>query len=366
MTIIGAGIAGATTARALAERGYDVRVFETATIASGASGNPAAVLYPQLTKYYGVATAWHLQAYSFTLQQLAQWKQAGIEFACTQPGMLKLATDAADEDKMRGLQHSLQLDPAIARWVEADEASRMLGHAVPHGGYYYAQGTWLNPGQLCAALLRHPHIAVHENSRVQQLQRDEAGWQLTLADGSVHHAAQLVVANANDARCLLPNEALDIRPSAGQVSLLAPTVLSPALPHILCHKGYAIHTPNALLLGATYDREDLSCAVTYANHTHNINELQRALPQAMLGGQAMGGRTSLRATTPHRLPFVGEVQPGLYMNVGHGSRGMISAPLAAEILASEIAGEPLPISRVLRVALQPPRVARPCGQSLPA
>ncbi|PZP87267.1 MAG: hypothetical protein DI582_00415 [Azospirillum brasilense] len=353
--IIGAGIAGATTARALAERGYRVQLFEAATIASGASGNPAAVLYPQLTKYYGPATAWHLQAYSFTLQQLAHWKQAGLAFACEQPGMLKLATDAADAEKLRGLQHSLQLDPAIARWVEADEASAMLGHAVPHGGYYFAQGTWLNPAQLCNALLQHAHITVRENCAVQHIARGDAGWQLTLADGTTHHAAQLVVANANDARRLLDSDALDIRPSAGQVSLLEPTALAPSLPHILCHKGYAIHTPQALLLGATYDRADLSCAVTEANHAHNINELQRALPQAVLRGQATGGRTSLRATTPHRLPYVGQVQPGLYVNVGHGSRGMISAPLAAEILASEMAGEPLPISRALRAALQPPR-----------
>jgi tRNA 5-methylaminomethyl-2-thiouridine biosynthesis bifunctional protein len=96
---------------------------------------------------------------------------------------------------------------------------------------------------------------------------------------------------------------------------------------------------------------DVSGAVTDANHQHNIRELRQALGTHEV--KVVGGRTSLRATTPSRLPHVGQVMEGVYVTVGHGSRGMISAPLAAELIASEICGEPLPVSRALRAALAP-------------
>jgi tRNA 5-methylaminomethyl-2-thiouridine biosynthesis bifunctional protein len=45
----------------------------------------------------------------------------------------------------------------------------------------------------------------------------------------------------------------------------------------------------------------------------------------------------------------------LYVNTGHGSKGLITAPLCAEVLASIICGGPLPIDGVLFSALDPNR-----------
>jgi tRNA 5-methylaminomethyl-2-thiouridine biosynthesis bifunctional protein len=47
--------------------------------------------------------------------------------------------------------------------------------------------------------------------------------------------------------------------------------------------------------------------------------------------------------------------PGLYGLLGYGSRGLIWAPFAAELLASSLEGEPLPIERTLAEALDPAR-----------
>ena len=51
----------------------------------------------------------------------------------------------------------------------------------------------------------------------------------------------------------------------------------------------------------------------------------------------------------------GPVVPGLYINTGHGSRGLSSTPLVAECLAASMLGEPLPLSRHLQRALLPMR-----------
>ena len=89
-----------------------------------------------------------------------------------------------------------------------------------------------------------------------------------------------------------------------------------------------------------------------------------------------------RATTPDYLPMVGqladaqkllhhfahlrkdknyrftEAMPwltGLYINAGHGSKGLITAPLCAQLLAAQMAGEVLPVGRSIAQALHPNR-----------
>ena len=51
----------------------------------------------------------------------------------------------------------------------------------------------------------------------------------------------------------------------------------------------------------------------------------------------------------------GSYLPGLYLNIGHGSRGLAYCPLSAELLAGVINNEPLPMARELANALNPAR-----------
>jgi tRNA 5-methylaminomethyl-2-thiouridine biosynthesis bifunctional protein len=47
--------------------------------------------------------------------------------------------------------------------------------------------------------------------------------------------------------------------------------------------------------------------------------------------------------------------PGLFMAAGFGARGLVTAPFAAELLASQIAGDPWPVERDVAAALHPAR-----------
>ncbi|MBS0975271.1 FAD-dependent oxidoreductase, partial [Serratia rubidaea] len=99
------------------------------------------------------------------------------------------------------------------------------------------------------------------------------------------------------------------------------------------------------------------------------------------GGQA---RCGVRSATRDHLPMVGAlpdyrqtlaqyqnlpqrrqrgevidqapVYPNLFMLGGLGSRGLCSAPLAAEILAAQLFGEPLPADAEVLAALNPNRM----------
>jgi tRNA 5-methylaminomethyl-2-thiouridine biosynthesis bifunctional protein len=145
---------------------------------------------------------------------------------------------------------------------------------------------------------------------------------------------------------------MPIGSSAGQVTRLqAPT----SLHAIVSHQGYVIPVNDLeWLAGATYDRSDLSRMVTEANHQTNLQHVREAL-SGIEPGDVLEGRTSIRATTPDRLPYVGALEEGLYVNVGHGSRGMISAPFAAEVIASQITGEMAPLTPALHAAIDPRR-----------
>ncbi len=352
--ILGGGIAGCTLAHALAERGLAVTLLERGDIAGAASGNPAGVLFPQLTKRWAVSAAWYFSAYSFALQQLARWRQLGLAFACHEVGMLRVPRHAEEEKQLRQLTETLGLDAAIVQWVEQAEAAARAGVELATGAAFFPRGTWVAPAELCRALLTHPNITHHTHCAVTSLQQQGGEWQATARDGTVFAAERCCVAAAYETAAFFPSVPLRVAQVGGQISSFAARDVAAPLSTILCHKGYVIPRGDAYLIGATYNHGDPSCAVTDENHEKNIADVKNFLPD-WLRGAPVSGRTSLRTTTPDRLPYIGAIAPNAWISAGHGSRGLLSAPLAAEIIASEICGEVLPITHELRSALNPLR-----------
>jgi tRNA 5-methylaminomethyl-2-thiouridine biosynthesis bifunctional protein len=63
----------------------------------------------------------------------------------------------------------------------------------------------------------------------------------------------------------------------------------------------------------------------------------------------------LRDNARQAIALAGTCLPGLYLNTGHGSRGLTSTALAAELIAGQICDEPLPLEPELVRALAPAR-----------
>jgi tRNA 5-methylaminomethyl-2-thiouridine biosynthesis bifunctional protein len=76
----------------------------------------------------------------------------------------------------------------------------------------------------------------------------------------------------------------------------------------------------------------------------------------------LDGRVAFRATVRDRMPLIGPMahpsSSGLYAAFAYGSRGLLWASLGAELLASMLEGEPLPLERDLAAAVHPERFAR--------
>jgi tRNA 5-methylaminomethyl-2-thiouridine biosynthesis bifunctional protein len=195
----------------------------------------------------------------------------------------------------------------------------------------------------------------------------------------------VVISNANDAKYFSQTKHFKTQAVRGQISLLSATDTSRKLQSIVCSDGYLSPVVNGQhCLGATFSSEKINLSLDDLNlddqdHLTNLETLKiisEPLHQN-LQENITGGRVSLRCTTSDYFPLVGELldtnalkmsppRPtapidslpwltGLYINIAHGSKGFTIAPLCAELLASLICNEALPVSTEIAVLLNPNR-----------
>jgi tRNA 5-methylaminomethyl-2-thiouridine biosynthesis bifunctional protein len=375
--VIGAGLAGTAISERLAARGWQVELFERhAQPAQEASGNPSGILLPHLAKDDALAARLSRACYLYALRCL----QRLAEVRWSPCGVLQVARDGTHEDLQRRTVVELGLPPEFAAFLEHGAASALIGREVVHGGWWFPGGGWVNPGSFCNALLATGGdlIAAHFGAEIAELRNTANGWQVFDAGGRLlAEAPHVILANAHAANRLLA-QALPLTPIRGQVSYLPEPwsgVVS-TLRHVVCRSGY-ITPPQAgiVCVGASFDSGDTNLAPRAADHAGNLQRLEELLPGAARGIDPswLDGRVGLRSAAPDRLPLIGTLPDtnaaagsaprlenlprlgGLHVLLGLSARGMVWAPLAAELLASQLEGEPLPVERDLLRAIDPAR-----------
>ena len=359
VAVIGAGVAGAAVAHALAQRGVAVTVLERAAApAQAASGNPVAVFRPVISRDDSCATRLTRAAF---LHDLRAWDALdGIEWA--RCGVLHLARDADAAAKQQLALANSALPADFARWVDLAEACELANWPVAAPGVFYPMAGWVVPGSLCRAWLNHPAITLKTGCAVARLQATVRGWQVLDGAGAVLAEADAVVlANARDALNLVPDQHWPLSTVRGQITQLPPGSL-PDIRRVIAREGYVAPCAGRLLVGATYEHDDDDTAPRTASDRANLARLEAILPGA--GGrfpaEAVSGRASLRATLPDRLPIVGAVDghAGLFVAAGYASRGVVWAGLLGEALAGRMMGQPLPLEDELMRAISPQRFRR--------
>jgi len=386
--VIGAGLAGAATANALARRGIRVSVIEQSEIAAAASGNEQGVLYTRLSRRHSTLTDFALQSFLFAHRQY----RALLENGGLNPdsdgalcGCFQQSGNAKDLDYLRDALSSV---PALAEVLDSEQASEHLGIEQGSSGYWLPRSGWLHPPAVCRALLDHPSISVTTETGPVRLSRKADGRWCADFDGGTVEADCAVVCGGVDAANHPPTAWLPLQPIRGQTTSLPATAPLSDLRAVLCHEGYiAPRRGDSHCIGATFAPGVTRTQVDEADSRYNLSRLAEAVPSWLshldsLDPGTLPARVGLRCASPDYLPIVGPVPdrdaflqefanlrnnakqtiisrgpmvPGLYVNTGHGSRGLSSTPLTAECLAAEITGEPMPLSRHLRRALLPAR-----------
>ncbi len=375
--VLGAGLAGAWAAWALARQGWQVRVLDRhAQPAAEASGNPAGLFHPGAPADADTPHARLLRAAALRCARLlAPWIAAG-RIAGDAGGLLRLAPAGAEVDALRAQAARQGVPPALAEPLDAAAAGARAGLALQRAGWWLPSGGWVAPGELVRQLLATPGVRFEGAAAVDRIARDGSGWALHGADGcTLARAPVLVLANGAEATRLWPQAGWTLGRSRGQISWWrTPPPGAPRPAHPVTGEGYLLALPDGgLLCGATAAAGDPDPALRDADHDFNRHRLQ-----ALCGWPAPppdGGRVGWRALTRDRLPLVGPVpaadadaaagrgreparEPGLYVLAGLGSRGISWGPLAAEVLASWICGTPMPVEARLRDALDPGRMHR--------
>jgi len=358
VAVIGAGIAGAAVAAALARRGVDVVVLEAGdAVATGASGNAAGLVMPRLDRADTPVGRLHLAAY---LDALRRYEDLGLLLGV---GVVeKMEADDARAD--------LLADPPLPQ-------SHFRAHDA---GVLHPRAGVVLPRAVIDALLKDADVrcGVH----VARVVRGEIGWDLLDADGAVIvSAAAVVVANGAALTRFAETRWLPVEFSRGQIE--AGPLAGAPLAQALSGDGYAAPLGDGIVFGATFDRtEDTTASPDVDARARNLGRLARLSPEiaARIRTEKLTSRAGVRAATADRAPLAGlmpdvaafnarhaglmqgrtdrsaaPAHDGLYVLGGLGSRGFTLAPLLGEAIAAQICDEPQTLDRPALDAVHPAR-----------
>ncbi|MDC4167550.1 bifunctional tRNA (5-methylaminomethyl-2-thiouridine)(34)-methyltransferase MnmD/FAD-dependent 5-carboxymethylaminomethyl-2-thiouridine(34) oxidoreductase MnmC [Photobacterium damselae] len=420
IAIIGGGVASAATALSLVRRGQTVTLYcKDEKPAQGASGNKQGAVYPLLNGNHNALSRFFAPAFVFARQFVEQAAQ-NSQFDHDWCGVVQLAfgedtslLDASsqvssDESKerqekradMRNKQR-IKLDKMLAGGfpnelicaLDYQQTREITGVETGFDGVNYPLGGWLCPKELTRALIEQAQatglLTLHTQSEVCKLQQEsDQRWQLQFTDGQSTQHACVVIANGHRFTDFEQTAKIPAYSVRGQVSHIPTNEQLGKLKTVLCYDGYL--TPenphsHTHCIGASYDRNSVDLAFSEQNQHDNRQRLIDCLPQAewaksvdVSDNQA---RVGVRCATRDHLPFMGNVcrydelltqyenlketqasadkvpvYNNLFALIGLGSRGLSSAPLVGEMMASQICGDPLPMPLSVLEALHPGRM----------
>lgn len=370
VAVIGAGIAGCALADALCRYNIDVTIYDRAdNLASGASGNPRAAVYPKLGAQNTIADQMYRTAFCYTQNFYNQLDGSTFD-AC---GVFQM--DRNEDSKSRHQKIAARgLNSNLVEYLSCDTVT---GLNLDCGGLYFPNGGTINPPALCAALL----------SRAQKTGHLTTVYNFDFNAVDKIPADIIILANTENLNALPETKWLPLEIVRGQITVWGGSDSSQNLKTVICHKGYITPHHNGHILGATFDKGAAdNHDPTTSNHARNMAQLMTEIPTLKCDYEMadLTGRRANRIASPDRLPLCGPVididqfkkdfekvaqdakteftiapayHENLYVLGALGSHGMTTAPWLSEILARHITGAPLPISKTLYNGLCPARFA---------
>ena len=396
IAIIGGGIASATTALALLRRGQNITLYcADNELAEGASGNRQGAVYPLLNGNNDKLSRFFSSAFIYARQLI---EQAAIhsDFSHNWCGVTQLAWDDKSSHKLANIING-GFASELVHHLDKEQTKQITGVDTSFESVHYPLGGWLSPKELTTALIEH---AVNEGKLTLQTQKElcqleqvnKTQWQLTFADGSEVRHSTVILANGHRFNQYPQTQQIPASSVRGQVSHVPTNPSLGELKTVLCYDGYL--TPinpetQSHCIGASYDRRNIDLNFNGNDQQDNKQRLVNCLPnvewpkQIDIDGFDVHNRAriGIRCAVRDHLPYVGNVcryddllqqyddlrdnqtsakaapiYSNLFAIVGLGSRGLSSAPLLGELLASQICGDPLPLPLDVLEALHPGRM----------
>jgi len=347
--VIGAGIAGAASAHALAQRGCQTIVIDKGDKpGAGASGNPLALLMPRLDVADTPAARGLIEAYLFTRRL---YRGLGPDAAV--PAMTT-RRPGAERDRRRF--ERLLADPPLT-----PDHLQALDPRAPGAGLRLPGALAIRPDKALPALLAGSTLVTGiEASRI----RLGRGAEIELATGERLEGDVLIACAALSLSVLMGPGAPPMTGRLGQIEAgFRPTPEASAE----ADGGYVVCAFDTAAYGATFEAvPDEGALITTSAQETNRSTLKRLRPDISPESLTRSvSRASVRATTPDRLPYAGPMErpeagggagrKSGYVIGGLGSHGYLWAPFLAEAVTSRIFGEPSPAEADVLARLSPHR-----------
>jgi len=386
--VIGGGLSGCASANSLARRGWQVTLMERhERLAKEASGNPQGILYMKLSAHGTTLSQLIVSGFGYTRRLLEQLQRGRDWDDC---GVLQLGFN--EKEAERQAQLASAFPAALVHLLDQPAAQALAGVELAHGGLFYPEGGWVHPPALCHYQALHANVQIMTHHDVLQLNKVGDQWHACQGDQLLASAPVVILAGAAEVKRFPASSGLPLKRIRGQITQLAETPASSVLKTVVCAEGYV--APGRLgehTLGASFDFHNEDLSTTPAGHQSNLDlleeispDLKQRLGNEQLDPQTLQGWAAFRCTSPDYLPIVGPLSDpeqfasayavlrkdarqtpdtpcpwlsGLYVNSGHGSRGLITAPLSGEILAAWINNEAQPVPRAVAEACHPNRFA---------
>ena len=308
MRVFGAGIAGCTIARELANQGIDVALFDPRGIGTGGSKMQTSALHCRLLGDSSGAGEFRARAYHHARQALAHYPSVRAIDA------VQLAL-SADEVRKQQRLYDVYAHPT-SPWLQFLEASKLdqrLGIKAL-SGLLFPNSALINLNLLCQQLADHPRVTLIP----------------TLGQGRPD-----VIACASASRDLVTSMPLEIGDVYGQLDWIAPPDIPSAdrLDTAIVGNGYVLPGAEHWVLGSTYEQTPWPPATATE---HNITSNQRFLGDGPI--EPVRYQRAARCVSSDRDPVIGKVDEHTWVSAAHGSMGSSSAPFAASLIVSDVLG----------------------------
>ena len=389
-TVLGAGIAGMSIAHALVKRGWKITIVDRHEgVAAEASANLAAIVYPRLSLNNDVDVEFYLAAYCYAVFHLQSLQSDdGSEKFWFADGLLQ----SMEKNRLNEIIKKYDFNEAFADVFDGELP--VFSSNNQQSFIHYKNSGVVLPAKLCAALNRACADSLQFiHAQVSKVSYEKDMWCCISDSETVCRSEVLIVANGSGIDDLgIDDSGIDDQMPAmrfpvdivrGQMLALKENPASREIKKTINEDVYITPAIDGLhYLGGTYARSDVDTESREQDTLSLLDSAGQLYPGVFGRGDCNRTWVGFRTMSKDRVAIVGAVPdikffeneyadikngnlkktyraaqycPGLYISAAHGSRGFTQSFLCAEIIAAQIAGEPIPVSDSVMNYLGPSR-----------